>query len=225
MKIKRILILIFAIFILFGAVFAEDYKGDIQSVIYTFEIDENTINGFCFILTKGNEDINFTSKWDYDVLENNNKKDGVIILKLSGNVSNHEVEIPLLKFPYRVKKTLIVVNIKNKKEKLIWKTGSDFYSIGKDDRVLVESGLEMSEVYILDNKLKKLLQRITELHYNYDGKNENKIYLKEIKTNEEVIVRAWVGKDYEHYIPYVIGTIILCIILLCVFYFVSKKLY
>ena len=122
MKIKFTLILTFTIFILFGEVFAEEYKDNIQSVIYTFEIDENKIDGFCLILTEGNEDnINFTSKWDYDILKNDDINedindginDNVILLKLSGNVSNHNVEIPLLKFPYSVEKTLIVVNIKN----------------------------------------------------------------------------------------------------------------
>ncbi len=122
MKIKFTLILTFTIFILFGEVFAEEYKDNIQSVIYTFEIDENKIDGFCLILTEGNEDnINFTSKWDYDILKNDDINedindginDNVILLKLSGNVSNHNVVIPLLKFPYSVLKILIVVNIKN----------------------------------------------------------------------------------------------------------------
>ncbi len=81
----------------------------------------------------------------------------------------------------------------------------------------------MNEVYELNDDLDEL-RSILKLSKHYTENKIYKIYLKEIEANEDVIVKGWIGKDYERYIPYVIGTVILCIILFVVFYFVSKRL-
>ena len=160
-------------------------------------------------------DADFSPGWSDSIVE---KEGDMVVLRFKSNFSNHDVEIPLLEFPCRVEKTLVVVSTR---KKFLWRVDSQFYSLGRGDRLLVEDEMERNAISELDSELENLRDILGSERSHL---SENRIYLKEINTGEEKIINAWAGKGYEYSLQYIFGAVILCILLFAAFYFISKRL-
>ncbi|ODS37910.1 MAG: hypothetical protein A7316_08855 [Candidatus Altiarchaeales archaeon WOR_SM1_86-2] len=188
--------------------------GSINSAVYDLKVTDEAVEGFCLI--RGQDmDADFSPEWGDNIVE---KEGDMVVLRFKSNFSNHDVEIPLLEFPCRVEKTLVVVSTR---KKFLWRVDSQFYSLGRGDRLLVEDEMERNAISELDSELENLRDILGSERSHL---SENRIYLKEINTGEEKIINAWAGKGYEYSLQYIFGAVILCILLFAAFYFISKRL-
>ncbi|ODS35564.1 MAG: hypothetical protein A7315_14670 [Candidatus Altiarchaeales archaeon WOR_SM1_79] len=188
--------------------------GSINSAVYDLKVTDEAVEGFCLI--RGQDmDADFSPGWSDSIVE---KEGDMVVLRFKSNFSNHDVEIPLLEFPCRVEKTLVVVSTR---KKFLWRVDSQFYSLGRGDRLLVEDEMERNAISELDSELENLRDILGSERSHL---SENRIYLKEINTGEEKIINAWAGKGYEYSLQYIFGAVILCILLFAAFYFISKRL-
>ena len=194
-----------ALFLLAGGVEAVS----IESAVYDLELNKDRLEGFGLIKGTDVGEIEFSSSWQVGVLE---RGENMLVLELSRNLSNHDVEIPLLAFPHKVEKTMVGVD---SRDKFVWDVDFDFYSV-EGDRVLARSDVKDTQIRILDEHLSYLK--------NFSGSKlpGNRLYLGAISPGEEVVLRGHTGNGYEYYLA--LGVIALCALLLYAFYLVSKRL-
>jgi len=185
----------------------------LESVVYDFMITEDEIDGYCKIVAKEGR-VNFTPPLDAVVVKESRSG---MILSIRKSISGNELELPLLVFPYGVKKT--IVGVEAPESKFLWRVNFPTES-KEDDRVLVQKYLSKTTVKKLDNELYGLRK-----HVSRSSKlPEYRLYLGEIGANEKPEVEAWVGKVYEYYLPYAVIAVVLSAILFSVFYVISKRL-
>jgi len=186
-------------------------SGYLESVVYDFVITEEGIDGYCKIVAR--EDVNFTPPSDAVVVREPRDKE---ILSIRKNISGNDLELPLLVFPYEVRRILVGVQIPE--SKFVWRV--NFPAESEEDKVLTQKYLDKTSV-------KKLNQEFYELR-RYTSRSpqlpEYRLYLGEIDANEKPEVKVWVGRVYEYYLPYTVIAVVLCAILFSAFYFISKRL-
>lgn len=192
----------------------------LDSVVCDFIIAKDAIDGYCKItaISGGVDLFNLTPPIGAIVERVKESRDD-IILSVRKNISSNDFEIPLPVFPYGIKGILISVQAPD--SKFIWKVNLPTEA-KEDDKILVQKYLGDLAIDDLDKELYELRGYTSKSSQFSDS--EYRVYLGEIGANENLEVRAWVGKVYEYYLPYAIVAIILCVILFSTFYFVSKRL-
>lgn len=189
----------------------------IDSVIYDFKIGENKIHGYYQIKfwNKTVDKIDFSIPPDFNAaIKSIGNKDH--LFEIEENISGNDIKLPLLRFPYHVKRTMIAAEVVD--SKFLWKTSFPVESI-KDDKVLIEKGMSRTDMH----KLNDIWRMSKPLSERYDLP-EYRLYISELDPGEEINVGAWVGKIYEYYLPYTFFGIAICSVLFSIFYFVLRRL-
>ncbi len=191
-----------------------------DSAVCDFIISENEIDGYCKITAEsGGVDIFNLTPPKGAIVERVKESRDSVILSIRKDISSNDFEIPLPVFPYRIKGVLI--SVQAPESKFVWEVNFPTES-KEDDKILVQKYLGDLTVEELDKELYEL-RRYTSKSSQFPD-SEYRLYLGEIGANENLEVRAWVGKGYEYYLPYAIVAILLCGILFSTFYFVSRRL-
>lgn len=192
----------------------------LDSVVCDFMIVNGRMDGYCKITAKsgGVDLLGLTPPIGATVERVKESRDNVI-LSIRKDIASNDFEIPLPVFPYRIKG--ILISVQAPESKFIWKVNLPTEA-KEDDKILVQKYLDNQVVDKLDDELYELRGYTSKSSQFLDS--EYRLYLGEIGANENLEVRAWVGKIYEYYLPYAIIAIILCGILFSTFYFASKRL-
>ncbi len=216
MKIRAFYITTLAILVLSTNLSGDYENRAIKSVVYDFEISENELSGYCFII---GDEIGRISKYielnsGFKIVEESTDE---LILKIENRTVDNEFTLPMLSIPYKTEKTLIGITAA-KKEKLVWKTPIKTKD-GDDDKVLVEEGFDGSKLEQLNENFRYLREKISE----DKTAAEYRFYLGESNPNEKIKIEVWVGNAYEYYLPNSFIAIVICMGLFLFFYFIVLK--
>ncbi len=210
----------------------------LNSVVCDLKVDDSSVNGYCLIVIKTEkspEDLYFYSPLDVDVItegiklevkddysyitelniKNGDTKD--IVLKINKNISDHDLNLPLFRFPYPVEKVLI--GVQQPRDKFVWRTDFPAYSVDREDKILLQETVDNEIVGQTNSdftKLRNYLSKPTDLP-------EYRIYLDKIAAGKEIGIKAWIGKNYQYYLSNTLLVIAISMIMLLVLFFLLKK--
>lgn len=230
-----------ALFLILGVIPVDAIDSEsivIESAIYDLHVYESRFEGFCLLVVRAENDSNelhFSSPLEVDMHTENlgfrqddasfhvkglNLRGGdvtQILLKLEGRVSDNDLRLPLLRLPYRAEK--IIIGVHESTNKFVWKVNFPAYSPEENNDILIAGGISGEAINELDFNLVELRRSLS----REEKLPRYRIYLGEIEPGEEVIINAWVGRNYEYYLPNVLEVMVICIILFLIFYFLLTR--
>ena len=241
MEQKSYLIVLSVLFLLAWNALAAEEPARIDSVVYDLKIGENRFDGFCQITLESNTTpgyITFMTDADVEVNEGifgiektgnvirlipprDLKTDAArrIILRIRGRILNHSLEMPLIRFPYRVDNTLIAVSAPNKK--FVWIPGNASYPPENEnpEKVLASDDFREEDLLKLNSEYLYLRSASTKSL----SISEYRFYLGSLEPGEKHSLSCWAGTVYDYYAWQTILAVVLSLGLVLAVYIYSKK--
>ena len=212
--------------------------GEITSIACDTVLYDSGYEGYCLLVYNAGEDTDvfrFGSEADVELLGGGRilqQGDGgyvvsglglergaaaELVLKFSGNVSNHRAEMLPFTFPCKVERAMVAAHAQ--RSKLVWDTGFPAYSLMESENVLAQQGVTDEDIAITDAdyvKLRKMLSKDPALPVN-------RIYVHDLQAESKAAVYGLLGGGFDQVLPYAATAVLICILLLLGFYLLSGR--